>query len=133
MLYVSCDSTGTPMKRQEPEGRRGKQTDGSSKTLEVKLGAIFTQHVVDEGRAIAAIRNSFGIPNRHVSPANKRSVENPRWHSNLRLSIPFGFGNNSTRENRHCAFLNSIRKRMSIAFTMNGSRRTKNRDTHDLR
>lgn len=48
VLYVSCDGTGTPMRREELEGRRGKQTDGSSKTREVKLGAIFTQHVVDE-------------------------------------------------------------------------------------
>ncbi len=48
VLYVSCDGTGTPMRREELEGRPGKQADGSSKTREVKLGAVFTQHVVDE-------------------------------------------------------------------------------------
>lgn len=46
-LYVSCDGTGTPMRKEELSGRRGKQADGSAKTREVKLGAVFTQHVVD--------------------------------------------------------------------------------------
>ena len=47
ILYVSCDGTGTPMRKQELAGRKGKQPDGTSKTREVKLGAVFTQHVVD--------------------------------------------------------------------------------------
>jgi hypothetical protein len=47
VLYVSCDGTGTPMRKQELTGRKGKQPDGSSKTREVKLGAVFTQHVID--------------------------------------------------------------------------------------
>lgn len=48
VLYVSCDGTGTPMRKEELSGRKGKQADGSSKTREVKLGAVFTQHGVDE-------------------------------------------------------------------------------------
>lgn len=47
MLYVSCDGTGTPMRKQELAGRKGKQPDGTAKTREVKLGAVFTQHGVD--------------------------------------------------------------------------------------
>jgi len=47
-MYVSVDATGVPMVRQELEGRKGKQPDGSAKTREVKLGCIFTQHHVDE-------------------------------------------------------------------------------------
>lgn len=47
ILYVSCDGTGTPMRKQELAGRKGKQPDGTSKTREVKLGAVFTQHGVD--------------------------------------------------------------------------------------
>lgn len=51
ILYVSCDGTGTPMRKAELEGRKGRQEDGSAKTREVKLGAVFTQHTVDqEGR-----------------------------------------------------------------------------------
>src|SRR5262245_2533756 len=51
VLYVSCDGTGTPMRKAELQGRKGRQEDGSSKTREVKLGAVFTQHKVDaEGR-----------------------------------------------------------------------------------
>lgn len=52
-LYVSCDGTGTPMRKSELQGRKGRQDDGSAKTREVKLGAVFTQHQVDEeGRPI---------------------------------------------------------------------------------
>lgn len=52
-LYVSCDGTGTPMRAEELVGRKGKQPDGSAKTREVKLGAVFTQHRVDEeGRPV---------------------------------------------------------------------------------
>jgi hypothetical protein len=53
VLYVSCDGTGTPMRKEELRGRRGKQPDGGAKTREVKLGAVFTQHGVDnEGHPI---------------------------------------------------------------------------------
>jgi hypothetical protein len=53
VLYVSCDGTGTPMRKEELVGRKGKQADGSAKTREVKLGAVFTQHGVDDkGRPI---------------------------------------------------------------------------------
>lgn len=51
VMYISCDGTGTPMRKAELEGRKGRQEDGSAKTREVKLGAVFTQHKVDtEGR-----------------------------------------------------------------------------------
>ena len=48
VFYAEVDGTGLPMVAQELEGRAGKQTDGSSKTREVKLGAIFTQTQTDE-------------------------------------------------------------------------------------
>ena len=48
ILYVTCDGTGTPMRKEELQGRKGRQQDGSAKTREVKLGAVFTQHKVDE-------------------------------------------------------------------------------------
>lgn len=47
-LYVEFDGTGVPMTRQEVEGRKGKQPDGSAKTREAKLGAVFTQAGVDK-------------------------------------------------------------------------------------
>ncbi len=46
-LYVSCDGTGVPMRREELEGVAGKQPDGTAKTKEVKTGCVFTQHPVD--------------------------------------------------------------------------------------
>jgi len=47
VMYVSCDGTGTPMRAKELQGRKGKQADGTAKTREVKLGAVFTQHRTD--------------------------------------------------------------------------------------
>jgi len=53
ILYASCDGTGAPMRPEELIGRKGKQPDGTAKTREVKLGALFTQHTRDEkGRPI---------------------------------------------------------------------------------
>ena len=48
ILYVSADGTGVPMVKAELEGRHGKQSDGTSKTRQVYLGCVFTQHRVDE-------------------------------------------------------------------------------------
>jgi hypothetical protein len=51
ILYVEVDGTGVPMVARELAGRKGKQPDGSAKTREVKLGAVFTQTRCDqEGR-----------------------------------------------------------------------------------
>lgn len=48
ILYVSYDGTGVPMTKQEIKGRRGKQSDGSAMTREVKLGCVFTQTRTDQ-------------------------------------------------------------------------------------
>jgi Uncharacterised protein family (UPF0236) len=48
VFYVSADGTGAPMRREELVGRAGRQADGSSKSRQVYLGCIFTQHRVDE-------------------------------------------------------------------------------------
>jgi hypothetical protein len=47
-LYVSYDGTGVPMRKVETQGRKGKQTDGTSKGREVKLGSVFTSQTFDE-------------------------------------------------------------------------------------
>ena len=53
VLYIECDGTGTPMRKDELIGRKGKQKDGSSKTREAKLGCVFTQTLTDmEGKPI---------------------------------------------------------------------------------
>lgn len=52
VMYVEVDGTGVPMVASELGGRKGKQPDGTAKTREVKLGALFTQTRCDEeGRA----------------------------------------------------------------------------------
>lgn len=48
ILYIALDGTGVPMMPPELDGRRGKQPDGTAKTREVKLAAIFTQTHCDE-------------------------------------------------------------------------------------
>ena len=47
VLYVAYDGTGVPVTKRETAGRKGKQTDGSAKTREAKLGCIFTQTGTD--------------------------------------------------------------------------------------
>ena len=51
VLYVSCDGTGTPMRREELRGVKGKGEDGSARTREAKLGCVFTQTVRDKDGA----------------------------------------------------------------------------------
>ena len=48
ILYLSGDATGVPMRKEELEGRAGKQPDGSAKTRSAYLGCVFTQHKTDE-------------------------------------------------------------------------------------
>jgi len=48
LFYLSADGTGVPMRREELEGRAGRQADGSAKTREAKLGCVFTQTITDE-------------------------------------------------------------------------------------
>jgi hypothetical protein len=47
-FYVSFDGTGVPIVSCELRGRKGKQSDGTAKTREVKLGCVFTQHGRDD-------------------------------------------------------------------------------------
>ncbi len=47
VLYATCDGTGTPMRREELKGRKGKQEDGTARTSEAKIGCIFTQTDLD--------------------------------------------------------------------------------------
>ena len=41
-MYLGMDGTGCPVRKEETEGRKGKQPDGSSKTREVKLAVVFS-------------------------------------------------------------------------------------------
>ncbi len=41
-MYLGMDGTGVPVRRQETEGRQGKQSDGSAKTREGKLVLVWT-------------------------------------------------------------------------------------------
>jgi len=47
-FYISFDGTGIPVRKNELQGRRGKQPDGSARTREAKLGCVFTQVGLDK-------------------------------------------------------------------------------------
>jgi hypothetical protein len=47
-MYLGIDGTGCPVRKEESEGRKGKQPDGSAKTREVKLAVIFSADHTDE-------------------------------------------------------------------------------------
>jgi hypothetical protein len=53
-LYLGLDGTGIPMRAEELAGRAGKQPDGSAKTREVKICAVWS----------AEARDSEGLPMR---------------------------------------------------------------------
>jgi len=47
-MYIQCDGTGVPGRHEELVGVKGKQPDGSAKTFEAKIGAVFTvEHTAD--------------------------------------------------------------------------------------
>jgi len=48
IMYVSGDASGVPMRKEEVEGRTGKQPEGRAKTRMAYLGCVFTQHKQDE-------------------------------------------------------------------------------------
>jgi len=47
-MYLGQDGTGVPMRKEELAGRPGKQADGSSKTREMKLCAVWTADARDK-------------------------------------------------------------------------------------
>jgi hypothetical protein len=47
-LYLGMDGTGVPMRKEELEGRPGKQEDGTAKTREVKLVTVWSAEGRDE-------------------------------------------------------------------------------------
>jgi hypothetical protein len=84
-FYISFDGTGVPVRKSELLGRRGKQTDGSARTREAKLGCVFTQLGLDkEGYAqrdphsttyVGAIESSTLFGWRMYAEALRRGLE----------------------------------------------------------
>ena len=84
-MYIEYDGTGVPMIRRELAGRSGKQSDGSSKTREVKLGCIFTQSGIDKNgdpvrdhnsaSYVGAIEGAELFGWRLFSEASRRNIE----------------------------------------------------------
>jgi hypothetical protein len=52
VMYIQCDGTGVPGRHQELAGVKGKQSDGSAKTFEAKIGAVFVVEYTVEGKPL---------------------------------------------------------------------------------
>jgi hypothetical protein len=52
VMYVLCDGTGVPGRRAELAGVKGKQSDGSAKTFEAKIGAIFVEEFTGDWKPL---------------------------------------------------------------------------------
>jgi len=52
VMYILCDGTGIPGRRQELAGVKGKQPDGSAKTFEAKIGAVFVVEYTIDGKPL---------------------------------------------------------------------------------
>ena len=52
VMYIQCDGTGVPGRHQELAGVRGKQPDGSAKTFEAKIGAVFVAEYTADGKPL---------------------------------------------------------------------------------
>jgi len=49
VMYILCDGTGVPGRYKELAGVKGKQADGSAKTFEAKVGAVFVMEYTADG------------------------------------------------------------------------------------
>jgi hypothetical protein len=84
VLYIALDGTGTPMRKSELTGTKGKGEDGKAKTREVKLGCVFTQTTRDrDGNPVrdpestsyvGAIESSADFGNRLYAEAVRRGL-----------------------------------------------------------
>jgi hypothetical protein len=52
VMYILCDGTGVPGRRKELAGAKGKQPDGSAKTFEAKIGAVFIVEYTVDGKPL---------------------------------------------------------------------------------
>jgi len=52
VMYIQCDGTGVPGRHQELAGVKGKQPDGSAKTFEAKIGAVFVVEYTADGKPL---------------------------------------------------------------------------------
>jgi len=52
VMYIQCDGTGVPGRCKELAGARGKQPDGSAKTFEAKIGAVFVVEYTADGKPL---------------------------------------------------------------------------------
>jgi hypothetical protein len=52
VMYIEGDGTGVPGRRYELIGAKGKQPDGSAKTFEAKIGAVFIVEYTADGKPL---------------------------------------------------------------------------------
>lgn len=99
IICLGMDGTGVPMRASELEGRQGEQPDGSAKTREVKLVAIWSA----EGR------DDEGTPVRDAgSVSYSAAIESAASHDND--NIPSDFAQRVEREACRRGFGRAVRR-----------------------
>ena len=76
-LYVGMDGTGVPVRKQEMEGRAGKQPDGTAKTREVKLVTVWSAERRDQEGTPVRDDGSISYSAAIESAAQKDTDEQP--------------------------------------------------------
>ncbi len=84
VLYAEVDGTGVPMVAEELAGRAGKQEDGSARTREIKLGALFTQTQTDEeGRPVRDPASTTYVGSFETAPDFGSRIRAEAWRRGL--------------------------------------------------
>jgi len=52
VMFISCDGTGVPGRPKELAKKKGKQSDGSAKTFEAKIGAVYIIEYTADGKPL---------------------------------------------------------------------------------
>ena len=98
-MYLGMDGTGCPMRKEETQGRTGKQPDGSAKTREVKLAVVFS----------ADSRDSHGKPTRDVGSVSYNAAIESAATADVDES-PSRFGQRVERETQRRGFDTAARR-----------------------
>ena len=75
VMYILCDGTGVPGRRKELAGVKGKQTDGSAKTFEAKIGVIFIVEYTVDGKPLLTKNGEIYRNKKAIYMGTVRKVE----------------------------------------------------------
>ena len=99
-MYLGMDGTGVPVRRAELAGRAGKQADGSAKTREVKLVAVWAAATDGNGNALPEREDGSVSYSAAIETAASRDTD----------AEPAPFAQRAEREAQRRGFLHARRR-----------------------